>query len=121
MLDEEEVQSIIEVMSEDEDDVIEADDDITGDVAADVSPKKRRGVHIHGPDHPRGERTKKFFSELRSLSLSRRRFEAEAQVQALETGVFCAAHSPRVVQPQITSMHHAATSDSCRSSVSSLQ
>ncbi len=87
-LDEEEVESIMEVMSVDEDDVIiEAEDDVTDDVAADGSTKKRHRVHIHGPDHPRGERTKKFFSELGSLSLSRRRFEAEAQVKALRTGV----------------------------------
>lgn len=88
VLDEDEVQSVLEVMSLDEDDVIEADEDVTGDLGPDVAPKKRRGAHIHGPDHPRGERTKKFFTELRSLSLSRRRVEAQAEVQALRTGVF---------------------------------
>lgn len=105
MLDEEEVQSIIEVMSVDEDDVMEAGDDVTGDVAAEVSPKKRHGIHIHGPDHPRGERTKKFFTELHSLSLSRRRFEAEAQVQALRTGVFCGSYNSSGVVHILDHLH----------------
>ena len=108
----------MEVMSVDEDDVIiEADDDVTDDVAADGSPKNRHKIHIHGPDHPRGERTKKFFSELRSLSLSRRRFEAEAQVKALRTGVFSWNHNHSSSSEQVLERLHAPCGDTCDSQV----
>ena len=79
---------VIEVLIADEVEEDMADDDATDDVILAKGADKK----LARKDRERHVRTKKFFSELRSLNLSSRRRHAHAEAETLSVGAVSLYH-----------------------------
>ena len=97
--EEEDLDVVIEVLIADEVEEDMADDDATDDVTDDVILAKGADKKLARKDRERHVRTKKFFSELRSLNLSSRRRHVHAEAETLSVGAvplyhcYCSYHT----------------------------